>query len=299
MSNEPTVAAEKAVKPLEAFKQALVKMEPHYAVALPSHIRPERFANAVITAVNLNPDLLAADRKSLFNASMEAAQDGLLPDGREGAMVVFGKEVTFLPMVFGVLKKLRNSGEIASVVAHEVYDNDEFSYVLGDDERIEHTPTLDGRRGAVRAAYAIARLKDGTIQREVCLREDIERARSVSRAKNGPAWSNFYGEMARKTVIHRIAKYLPMTAELSEFMGKMARNLDGAGAVIDTTHSEVKSLSAPAGKLEAFESGEADKPKRGRPAKAETESATQATMTDPAPVDDDGDPGPMPESLQR
>src|SRR3546814_5627432 len=94
---------------------------------------------------------------------MKAAQDGLLPDGREGAIVPFKGKASWMPMVAGIMKKVRNSGEIADWNAHAVYENDEFDYLLGDDQRIYHKPTM-GDPGQVVGAYSIVKLKDGTIR---------------------------------------------------------------------------------------------------------------------------------------
>lgn len=299
----PNESTQVVVRPMDQLKAGLAQMEPQYAVALGDQISPAKFKNAVLTAVNLNPDLLDADRQSFYTASMRAAQDGLLPDGREGAMVVFNtkvkrggedrwvKMVQWLPMVYGVLKKLRSSGELASIVAHEVYEKDTFDYVLGDDERIEHKPLMSGDRGQVIAAYMIAKLKDGSIQREVMLRADIDRARAFSRSKDGPAWTNWFGEMARKSVIHRGSKYLPMSPDIAEFMTRHAKNIDGAGAVVDAEHNEVtdKALPRPTDKLSAFEGEQhdsdgvvIDRTPRKRRTKAEIEADRIAESEPPA-----------------
>jgi len=67
----------------------LASMETQFGAVLPKHIPVERFGRVVLTAVQTNPDLLNVERRSLWNACMKAAQDGLLPDGRLGALVVF------------------------------------------------------------------------------------------------------------------------------------------------------------------------------------------------------------------
>uniref|UniRef100_UPI00195373C4 recombinase RecT n=1 Tax=Klebsiella aerogenes TaxID=548 RepID=UPI00195373C4 len=46
---------------------------------------------------------------------------GLLPDGREGAIVEFSGKAQWMPMIGGLRKKVRNSGEIATWEAHVVY----------------------------------------------------------------------------------------------------------------------------------------------------------------------------------
>lgn len=192
----------------------LQKMAPKFTAALPNHIKQEKFQRVVMTSLNQNPDLLGCDRLSLFNSCVKCAQDGLLPDGREAALVPFKGQVQYMPMVYGLIKRTRQSGELASLSAHVVYENDHFDYALGDDERIDHKPHMGADRGQIIAAYAIAKLKDGTVQREVMTKAEIEEVRNVSRAKNAGPWSQWYGEMARKTVVRRLCKYLPLSADL-------------------------------------------------------------------------------------
>lgn len=206
--------------PIEAFRHQLTQMEDQFALALPEHVSPQKFVRVVTTAVQGNPDLLKADRKSLFAAAMKCAQDGLLPDGREAALVVYSGKVSYLPMIAGVLSKVRRSGELLTIAAHVVYENDHFEYVLGDDERIEHSPLLTGDRGDPIAAYAVAKTKDGGIYREVMSIVQIEQVRKVSRASGNGPWVAWWDEMARKTVIRRLSKRLPMSTDLQDFFDR-------------------------------------------------------------------------------
>lgn len=197
-----------------------------FVAALPKHIPVDRFKRVVLTAINLNPDLLNADRRSLFNSASRAASDGLLPDGREGALVIFkdnktGKEMCqWMPMVFGILKKLRQSAEIAAISARCVYKNEveqgRFSFNISDgEEHLTHDPILFGDRGPVVGVYAVAKFKDGTVQHEPLTMEDINKIRAVSRtgkSEYGP-WSKWFDEMCRKSAIRRLSKYLPVSAE--------------------------------------------------------------------------------------
>jgi recombination protein RecT len=212
------VAEQKQQNPMVLVRQDLDRMGPEFAAALPQHIPLDRFKRVALTAINKNPDLLKADKRALMGAFTMAAQDGLLPDGREGAIVMFGQTPQWMPMVYGIIKKMRNSGELASISAHAVFAKDHFKYVLGDDERIEHEPTLNEDRGSMIAVYATAKLKDGTVQREVMMRADVEKVRNASRAKNGGPWKDWYEEMARKTVVRRLAKYLPMSTEVEQVL---------------------------------------------------------------------------------
>lgn len=203
--------------PIAVIRQNLVQMAPELQAALPKHVSVEKFSRVVMTALQNNETLVNADRKSLFGAVVRLAQDGLLPDGREAAIVMFGNKAQAMPMIAGVLKKLRQSGEIAKVSAHVVHENDHFIWKLGFDESVDHIPpALNEPRGAIIGAYATAVLKDGSQLLEVMSLEEIEKVRAVSRAaKNGP-WVQWYSEMARKTVMRRLSKRLPMSTDLED-----------------------------------------------------------------------------------
>jgi recombination protein RecT len=218
----------------KVLREQLEAMRPQFEAALHGGmIKPERFVRVVMTAVNMDPDLLAADRRSFFNSCLQCAQDGLVPDKREAALVVFNtkerrgnqeqwiKKIQYMPMYQGLMKKARTSGELAKWVARAVFEKDHFHVDLGDNERIEHTPYMgDDDPGPLKAVYAIAILKDGTVQREVMTRRQVERvkARSKTGAKDSGPWKTDYDQMAIKTVIRRQSKQLPLSPALMEII---------------------------------------------------------------------------------
>lgn len=214
-SNLP--AEQTRANPLTVLRQNLTQMAPELKMALPAHVSVDKFSRVAMTAIQNNPDLVNADRKSLFGAIVRLAQDGLLPDGREAALVMFGGKAQAMPMIAGVLKKVRQSGDVSKVSAQVVYENDEFVWHLGFDEDVTHNPPpLNKPRGEAIGAYATAVLKDGSRLLEVMSHEEIEKVRSVSRAKGNGPWVQWWGEMARKTVMRRLAKRLPMSTDLAD-----------------------------------------------------------------------------------
>ena len=202
---------------VQAFNKSLSNMRPEFKKALPPQVTPEKFERVCATAIQNNPKLLDADRRTLFGAMTKAAQDGLLPDGRECALVMFGKEVQYMPMVAGIMKKVRNSGEITNWSVHVVREGDIFDYDLGDEERITHKPARKDR-GEVIGAYSIVTLTGGEKSREYMDTSEIEAVRSRSRAKDSGPWKTDYAEMCKKTVIRRHSKRLPMSTDLDEFI---------------------------------------------------------------------------------
>jgi recombination protein RecT len=230
--NLPATQAEpKRVHPLVAFRDYAAERSETLQSALPKHISADVFLSIVMTALQKKPELLKCTKQSLWNACVMAAQDGLLPDGREGAIAPYGQNVdgkrsaeiaTWMPMIEGLRKKARNSGEILNWEVHAVRARDHFRFALGDEAFIEHEPYFGSDDpGDVLGVYSIATLKDGIKSRDVMTIRDVKKIEAKSAAKNGP-WKDptFFGEMAKKTVARRHYKQLPHSAALDRLMAR-------------------------------------------------------------------------------
>ena len=53
----------------------------------------DRFTAVCLRAVQENPELLQADIKSLYYSCQRAAQDKLMPDGREGFLAIYNTNI--------------------------------------------------------------------------------------------------------------------------------------------------------------------------------------------------------------
>lgn len=220
------VAASPQELPVE---RAVAAMQDKFDAALPAHIPAERFVRVALSALADSQVRKVAStpqgKRSILEATLRAASDGLLLDKREAALVAFGNVVQYMPMVAGILKKARNSGEISSLICQVVYSNDHFAidYVTSG-EPVTHRPDLRDR-GEPYGVYAIARLKDGSwSQPEFMTRDEVERIRQRSGAKNNGPWVTDFWEMARKTVIRRLAKYLPSSTDKDGFQEVVRRD---------------------------------------------------------------------------
>lgn len=258
--------AKTADNPVAVFRKELDHMTQQFATALPAHIPAERFARVVMTAIQNSPKLLKCTRQSLWNACMKAAQDGLLPDGRDGAIVPYGETedgqrgsdiAQWMPMIGGLRKKARNSGEIRDWYVEVVYAGDHFHYQKGDDPRLEHVPVSPGQRHknaphyGIIAAYSIAIFKDGSKSvPEVMWIEDIIAIRNKSKAKKGP-WSDpaFFPEMCKKTVARRHSKTLPMSTDLDDLVRRDDELYDLSGAKDDAAAKRPRSLAGALDRL--------------------------------------------------
>lgn len=237
------------LSPVDEVRGALSRMDGEFASALPGHIKPEQFQRVAMTAIQNNVDLLNADRQSLFGSVMKAAQDGLLPDGREGALIIFNtwdpqarqkiRKVQWMPMIGGVLKKIRQSGELSSITAQIVYTADDFDYWIDDDgEHLKHRPSFGDDRGSVRLVYALAKTKDASVYVEVMTVADVEKVRGASRSKDKGPWVDWWEQMAKKSAMHRLAKRLPISADLIEVVNRDEALYDFAPRERDITPQE-------------------------------------------------------------
>jgi recombination protein RecT len=267
----------------------LSRMTKEFETALPTAIPADRFIRTVVTAVQMQPDLLGADRRTLMSACMKAAQDGLLLDGREAGLSVYndrqngGKTVAYLPMVGGIMKKVRQSGEISSIRAHVVYEGDQFEYELGDEERIIHKPSLSQQGGKALAVYAIARFKDGDIQREVMSFAQVEKIRAKATGIGKACWASEWGEMAKKTVIRRLAKRLPSSNDLDQVLQSDNALSQGVTqvAVIDEQPAQPAAIEAAPVTVAALN--------RQIAAASETAAVSEPDSDETSPVEDDAE----------
>jgi recombination protein RecT len=208
------------------FEGELEQRAESFAALLPANVDHGKFRANAVAAVRQTPTLLKCTKRSLFGAITRSAQDGLMPDGREGVINVYKTKqpngswqetAQWIPMTHGIRKRAKEIDGII-VDAQVVHANDHFHYRRGDDPRIDHVPaSLGTPRGEMVGAYAIFKSRDGAIlHREVMDAEQIERVRSQSKQPDGLMWSKFTEEAWRKTVIRRGFKSVPCSEQLQE-----------------------------------------------------------------------------------
>ena len=225
------------MKPKEQIAYLLKTKQGEIAKMLPKHLNAERLMKVAQIAATTTPALAKCDVASLVGAIGQCAQMGLEPNTVLGHayLVPFntkrkdgnGNErwVNSVQVIIGykgLIDLARRSGQIVSIAAHEVCANDKFELVYGLDEKLIHTPSL-GDRGEILGFYSVAKLKDGGHCFEFMSLKQVQEimAATQSKGKYGP-WKDNFTEMGRKTVIRRLAKYLPLSIEF-----QTAAALDG------------------------------------------------------------------------
>lgn len=220
--------------PIAKIQNMIAVRKPELAKMLPEHISVDRLERAANNALMRNPEIAHCDATSVYDSVMRCAQDGLIPDGREAAIVVFGgkggKKAQYMPMVDGLLKLMRQSKEITSVISHAVYEGDEFEYAIDDGiARLNHKPDVFASCERVfKGVYAIAVLSSGEKVIEVMGKHDVDKVRAVSRSGNsqyGP-WAQWYDRMAIKSVLRRLVRRLPSSSEMTAVVDSIDRDID-------------------------------------------------------------------------
>lgn len=218
IENKPGVPAERK----QTVVTLLDKMKTEIARCLPKHITPERMTRIALTELRKTPNLQKCDPMSFIASIMQASQLGLEPGILGSCYLIPFKnyktnayECTFMPGYRGFLDLARRSGQIVSLVARSVYENDVFTYEYGLKEDIRHRPCM-GDRGQLIAVYAVALLKDGGHQFDVMSKEEVDKIRDTSKSKDNGPWVTNYEEMAKKTVLRRLFKWLPCSIEMQK-----------------------------------------------------------------------------------
>lgn len=185
------------------------------AQLIPKHLNADRLMKVAVNCVGKTPMLQQCTPVSLLQCIITAAELGLEPGGALGHayLVPYGKAATLIVGYRGFIQLMRNSGQLASIRAVVVHEKDVFEMREGIEQSIKHKPYLDGDAGPLKYVYCVAKLKDGSVQIELMTRAQVDAIRARSRSGSSGPWQTDYEEMAKKTVVRRIAKYMPLSAE--------------------------------------------------------------------------------------
>jgi recombination protein RecT len=255
-------------------------------LALPEGMSPHRFVRAAATALLEREDLVKLDRKSLFTALIRSAQDGLVPDGREAALVPFKGKAVYVPMIHGYRKIAAEHGW--SLRARVVYSREPFDFRAGAQPNVFHKPIVtEENRGEMVLAYAIARHRDGRVELDVMTKEEIEKVRKTSKQPDGELWKKWPERAWEKTVGRRLFKQLPLDERDKERIDRMLRadeldageaeglvyggTIRGGAHVIVDPNAEPGTIEARQALPSRGETGEATGAATGAPAASQTE----------------------------
>ena len=200
----------------------------------------EAYCRVVLNAMVQMPAIAECDVLSLQQALLAAMNAGLVPDGKESAIVPFKGKATLIIMIEGRLKLAQHATRGLVVRAMAVYRGDEWDYAEGLNARLDHVPNP----GASNAdqdliyVYATARLP-GAIdpQYDVMSRATVDRYRAFSARPDKPPWTTHFEEMAKNSVLKRLLKRLPKSSRAPAEMSELDR--------VDTMQEAVALVESP------------------------------------------------------
>lgn len=181
-----------------------------------SRIKPEVLVRLALFEFSQNEWLRRCTPESIYGSLILSAQMGLEPSGIRGEayLVPYKGKCTLIPGWRGLVKLALRSKAVKSIYSHVVYEHDHFKVWLGSDPKVEHSPSLEGSRGGIIAAYAVAHMENGSIDVEVMTIEELEKIRDMASkgrgGKDGPAYTDWEDQMYRKAPIRRLSKRLPL-----------------------------------------------------------------------------------------
>ena len=206
-----------------------------------AHMKPERMMRLMANAIRTTPKLGECDPMSLLGGLMTCAGLGLEPNTIMGHAYLIPfknnrKGITEVQLVVGykgLIDLARRSGHITSISANIHYsDDDVWEYEEGTEARLRHIP--GAQEGDKRHAYAIAKFRDGGHAYVVLPWAKVMKIRNGSlgwqtavkfNATDRNPWKSHEDEMAKKTAIRALAKYLPLSVEFRD-----ALTVDGGKA---------------------------------------------------------------------
>ena len=283
-----------------------------------AHMKPERMMRLMANAIRTTPKLGECDPMSLLGGLMTCAGLGLEPNTIMGHAYLIPfrnnrKKITEVQLVVGykgLIDLARRSGHITSISANIHYSDDEvWEYEEGTKARLRHIP--GAQEGDKRHAYAIAKFRDGGHAYVVLPWAKVMKIRDGSQGwqtavKFGTTdrnpWKSHEDEMAKKTAIRALAKYLPLSVEFRDALTVDGGKADFAAFAINpadqldatpddednrTIDGEATELDADQGgdqKADDAKGEEEPKPaqKQAKPAAAEKKPAPETAERDMA-----------------
>lgn len=220
---------------MATLRDALEKNLPNIKAVAASHLNPDRIIKVVLGSASRTPRILECTPISVVKSVLQGAELGLEPGSVTGEYYLVpyknGKtgryEAQGIPGYKGLITLARRTGELSTIYAEAVFQGDVFECELGLEPKLRHVPNWETQEreapNKLLFVYAVCVFKDGGKQFVVMTRSQVEGIRARSKAANNGPWVTDYVEMAKKTGIRRLAKYLPMSAQLARALELQAQ----------------------------------------------------------------------------
>lgn len=216
-------------------------------------------ASFAIQIIGNSPQLQKATRASIVGAMLNVANTGLtlnpvlklaylIPRNakvRDDSGRDFWETRCYVePSYMGLMKLATDTGSVRHFESFVVYKGDLFEFDLVNRRPTKHVPywSLGADRGPIVGCYGIATLTDGSTVVEHMGADELLKIRSKSDNKAGSVYTDWEGEMARKAVLKRLAKYVPKSDRSEAFLAAMDIDNESFNLTLPETTESTKNL---------------------------------------------------------
>lgn len=237
MQNQPITQnsqQEKELTPKEKIIFELQKNKSKFQEALPKIVNVDKYLRIIYNALNANPDLQKCTLYSFMSCVLSAATLGLEINNATGEAYIipykkFNKETRkfyYLAQLQigyrGLIRLAYNSQMVKDIFASEVCENDLFKCVYGSNRTIYHEINYKKNRGTIQGYYADVRLNNGGELFYYMTANEMESYRNKNSPQSNTSWTpwkSHYTEMAKKTVLRKVLKLIPLNNMLAQGIG--------------------------------------------------------------------------------
>ena len=264
---------------LEQSKKKLIEV-------LPKSMSAEKMIRVALGTISKNPKIMECSPQSVMLSLLTAAEAGWdIGYSKEAYLVPLWNSKTrqmecqLWPGYIGRIKRMMNAGYVSIVDCRVVHERDTYEILLGTEDKIIHKPYLLGDPGAPVLVYGIAKMKDGTTKFDYMRWDEVLAIKSRAKARMKDAsspWDTDEEEMAKKTMVHRLAKLIPQSAE-----EKLIEDENGA---ITLANDDYEVIDGATGEIVTEKKEEvAATKRRGRPAGSVNKPKEDPVIETPAP----------------
>lgn len=221
--------AAKPLRQVASVRELLVndQAKQQLAAVAAGHMRPERMLRLMANAMRTTPQLGECDPLSLLGSMMTCASLGVEPNTPLGHAYLIPfknkrKGITEVQLILGykgMIDLARRSGHIVNIHGDIVYEGDDFSFEYGSEQHLKHRPK--GKRANPLYAYCHAKLTDGEAfvvlpwDEVIAIRDASQGYKTaIQYGKKDSPWIAHQHEMAAKTAVRALFKYLPISIEM-------------------------------------------------------------------------------------
>lgn len=218
----------------ENFSLALTEDLNKHKSALPYNFNIDRYVQNAVALLNNNDSLTKFANQygtaQIKAGLMRAAYQDLDAINQEVYLIPYSGTLQFMPSFKGMAKMVRRYSErkVRDLYSKVVRDGDEFEESIVNGQPTINFKAKPFNNSEIIGVFAVCLFEDGGLIYETMSKQDVEDCRKKSKAKNSPAWQEFWSEMARKTVMRRLCKSITLNMDAN------AKTMFDEGTEIET-----------------------------------------------------------------